>query len=123
MTGQNERYKRMKEIFDKIEDVELIERKESRFRFTLYLTDGKSRTGLDALDLSVRSYHCLKRAGYNTIGDLAGSLARGDDIRKLRNCGTKCYCEIMEKLFLWNLENLPEHRRPGYIFETVRKNR
>ncbi len=51
---------------------------------------------VEELDLSVRSYNCIKRAGINTLQDL---LCRSeDDMRKVRNLGKKGFEEIENKL-------------------------
>ena len=42
---------------------------------------------IEELDLSVRSYNCLKRAGINTVEDLANKTE--DDMMKVRNLGRK----------------------------------
>jgi DNA-directed RNA polymerase subunit alpha len=51
---------------------------------------------IDELDLSVRSYNCLKRAGINTIGDLTNKTA--EDMMRVRNLGRKSLEEVEEKL-------------------------
>lgn len=56
---------------------------------------------IDELDLSVRSYNCLKRAGINTIGDLANKTA--EDMMKVRNLGRKSLEEVEEKLTQFGL--------------------
>ena len=54
---------------------------------------------LSYLDLSVRSYNCMKRAGCNTIGDVIRIAKLGDsDLRKIRNLGRKSVEEIYDKL-------------------------
>lgn len=53
---------------------------------------------LEDLDLSLRSYHCLKRAGNNNISDLL-KYETEDDIMKIRNLGAKCAKEVAAKLF------------------------
>lgn len=51
---------------------------------------------VEELDLSVRSYNCLKRAGINTVEDL---IARTDeDMMKVRNLGRKSLEEVINKL-------------------------
>ena len=51
---------------------------------------------IEELDLSVRSYNCLKRAGVNTVEDL---IARTDeDMMKVRNLGRKSLEEVINKL-------------------------
>jgi RNA polymerase sigma factor (sigma-70 family) len=51
---------------------------------------------IDVLDLSVRSYHCLRRAGINTIGDLLSTSE--DELRTIRHLGNKSVKEILTKL-------------------------
>ena len=50
----------------------------------------------EELDLSVRSFNCLKRAGINTVGDLVNKSE--DDMMKVRNLGRKSLEEVMAKL-------------------------
>jgi DNA-directed RNA polymerase subunit alpha len=57
---------------------------------------------IDELDLSVRSYNCLKRAGINTIGDLVAKSA--EDMMKVRNLGRKSLEEVEEKLTQFGLK-------------------
>lgn len=56
---------------------------------------------IDELDLSVRSYNCLKRAGINTIGDLTSKTT--EEMMKVRNLGRKSLDEVEEKLARLNL--------------------
>ena len=123
MTNQNEKYGRMKSIFNCFEGVDLHEKKNGRFYFTMYMSSGMEASDIEALDLSVRAYHGLKRAGYNTVGDLVNAIMDGNDIRRIRNCGAKSYSEIMEKLFLFNLLNIPDDKRENYLRDTIEKNR
>ena len=51
---------------------------------------------IEELDLSVRSYNCLKRAGINTVGELI--MKTEDDMMKVRNLGKKSLEEVDEKL-------------------------
>ncbi len=51
---------------------------------------------IEEMDLSVRSYNCLKRAGVNTIDDLVKKSR--DDMLKVRNLGLKSIDEVIEKL-------------------------
>lgn len=51
---------------------------------------------IDELELSVRSYNCLKRAGINTIGELCDRSE--EDMRKIRNLGRKSMEEIVAKI-------------------------
>lgn len=51
---------------------------------------------IEELDLSVRSFNCLKRAGINTVGDLINKSE--DDMMKVRNLGKKSLEEVIHKL-------------------------
>lgn len=51
---------------------------------------------IEDLDLSVRSYNCLRRAGINTVKDLIEKTE--DDMLKVRNLGKKSLEEVMKKI-------------------------
>lgn len=51
---------------------------------------------IEELDLSVRSYNCLKRASINTVGELVRKTE--DDMMKVRNLGKKSLEEVEQKL-------------------------
>ena len=51
---------------------------------------------IDELELSVRSYNCLKRAGINTVEELVNKTS--DDMMKVRNLGRKSLEEVLAKL-------------------------
>jgi len=51
---------------------------------------------IDELELSVRSYNCLKRAGINTVEELTNRTA--EDMMKVRNLGRKSLEEVLSKL-------------------------
>ena len=51
---------------------------------------------IDELELSVRSYNCLKRAGINTVEELTNKSQ--EDMMKVRNLGRKSLEEVLAKL-------------------------
>ena len=51
---------------------------------------------IEELDLSVRSFNCLKRAGINTVEDLINKSE--EDMMKVRNLGRKSLEEVVNKL-------------------------
>ena len=57
---------------------------------------------IDELELSVRSYNCLKRAGINTVAELINKTP--DDMMKVRNLGRKSLEEVLAKLDELGLE-------------------
>ncbi|MCL2821625.1 MAG: DNA-directed RNA polymerase subunit alpha [Firmicutes bacterium] len=60
---------------------------------------------IEEMDLSVRSFNCLKRANIHTVGDLVGRSE--DDMLKVRNLGRKSLDEVIGKLKSYNLELRP----------------
>jgi DNA-directed RNA polymerase subunit alpha len=61
--------------------------------------DGKNKVfemPIEELDLSVRSYNCLKRAGINTVGELINKT--DEEMMKVRNLGKKSLEEVKQKL-------------------------
>ncbi len=62
---------------------------------------------IDELELSVRSYNCLKRAGINTVSELTSKTP--EDMMKVRNLGRKSLEEVLAKLRELNLGlSMPE---------------
>jgi len=51
---------------------------------------------IEELDLSVRSYNCLKRAGINTVQELTQKTE--EEMMKVRNLGKKSLEEVKQKL-------------------------
>jgi DNA-directed RNA polymerase subunit alpha len=67
----------------------IVEKEENKKEKVLEMT-------IEELDLSVRSYNCLKRAGINTVEDLTNKSE--EDMMKVRNLGRKSLEEIINKL-------------------------
>lgn len=85
-----EHFKLFMTLTDHANDVEImIEKEEDKKEKVLEMT-------IEELDLSVRSYNCLKRAGINTVQELAQRSM--DDMMKVRNLGKKSLEEVERKL-------------------------
>ena len=56
---------------------------------------------IEEMDLSVRSYNCLKRANIHTVDDLTKKTE--DDMLKVRNLGKKSLDEVIYKLNSYGL--------------------
>jgi DNA-directed RNA polymerase subunit alpha len=67
----------------------IVEKEETKKEKVLEMT-------IEELDLSVRSYNCLKRAGINTVEDLTNKTE--EDMIKVRNLGRKSLEEVINKL-------------------------
>lgn len=90
-----EHFKLFMTLTDHANNVEImIEKEEDKKEKALEMT-------IEELDLSVRSYNCLKRAGINTVQELAQRSM--DDMMKVRNLGKKSLEEVERKLKELNL--------------------
>lgn len=77
-------------LTDNINDVEIMVEKEEEEK------DKILEMTIEELDLSVRSYNCLKRAGINTVEELTQKTE--EDMIKVRNLGRKSLEEVILKL-------------------------
>lgn len=78
------------DLSDNAKNVEImVEKEDNKKEKVLEMT-------IEELDLSVRSYNCLKRAGINTVEDLTNKTE--DDMMKVRNLGRKSLEEVLQKL-------------------------
>ena len=77
-------------LTDQVQGVEILgEKEESKKEKILEMN-------IEDLDLSVRSYNCLKRAGINTVDELVQR--DEDEMMKVRNLGRKSLEEVQQKL-------------------------
>lgn len=77
-------------LTDHVSDVEImVEKEEDKKEKILEIT-------IEELDLSVRSYNCLKRAGINTVEELVQR--NEEEMMKVRNLGKKSLEEVQQKL-------------------------
>lgn len=78
------------DLTDEAQQAEImVEKEEDQKEKVLEMT-------IEELDLSVRSYNCLKRAGINTVQELANKTE--EDMMKVRNLGRKSLEEVKSKL-------------------------
>jgi len=77
-------------LTDRVKDTEImVEKEDDRKEKVLEMT-------IEELDLSVRSYNCLKRAGINSVHELCSKTE--EEMMKVRNLGRKSLEEVLEKL-------------------------
>lgn len=85
-----EHFKLFMTLTDQADNVEImVEKEEDKKEKVLEMS-------IEELDLSVRSYNCLKRAGINTVQELTEKSM--DDMMKVRNLGKKSLEEVQKKL-------------------------
>lgn len=87
------------DLSDQAKNTEImVEKEETKKEKVLEMT-------IEELDLSVRSYNCLKRAGINTVEDLTNKTE--EDMMKVRNLGRKSLEEVLQKLNALSLSLTP----------------
>ena len=88
------------DLSEKAKNAEImVEKEESRTITALRMT-------IEELDLSVRSFNCLKRAGINTVDDLINKSP--DEMMRVRNLGKKSLEEVIVKLQSYGLTFMDE---------------
>ena len=98
---QSDHLKSFINLSDKTSNIQVIAEKPDNTE------DKVKEMNIDELELSVRSYNCLKRAGINTVGELCNRTS--EDMMKVRNLGRKSLEEVIAKLKELNLSfNLSE---------------
>ena len=84
------------DLSDEAKNVEImVEREETKKEKVLEMT-------IEDLDMSVRSFNCLKRAGIDTVEDLTNRTE--EDMIKVRNLGKKSLEEVIQKLHSLGLD-------------------
>ena len=99
----------MKDVYYYIDEAGTLEslfsEKDRFFVITCCITDSPEnirsslnelKMTIEDLDLSVRSFNCLKRAGIHTVEDLVNKTE--GEMMKVRNLGRKSFEEVMQKL-------------------------
>ena len=94
---------------------ELCSRLGKRPRFPVYLGKELLETPIEELELSVRSYNCLRRAGMVTVGDIVQNINTREDLMKIRNLGMRSADEIMNAIMEYQFSILPEGGRKKYL--------
>ena len=107
---------------------ELMKKRNKMFHYKVMFNKLELANDIDVLNLSQRSYNCLKRAGVYTIGDLInkydtkpGATSR-EQLKEIRNLGAKSANEIIINLFFYHFLTIPENERAAYMDNLVKEN-
>ena len=117
-----------KKIFEEMEMLvptadfmEIKKQRNGKLKFPIYINEKIKTTELELLELSVRSSNCLRRAGFKTVGELVEVIEGSEDLRKIRNCGTRSIDEIMEQLFCYQYSLFTTNEKKVRYIEKVLK--
>lgn len=103
-----------------IEDLQLLCGK--HFRFPIYYNSEAMVHDITDLELSVRSYNCLKRAGITSIGTLVRRISSEEDLLRVRGLGKGSAKEIMFTLFTYQFANLSKEKKRPYLIKVLSAN-
>lgn len=78
------------DLSDEVGSTEILEKSEDN------MSEKVLEMTIEELDLSVRAFNCLKRAGVNTVNDLINKSP--EEMMKVRNLGKKSLEEVISKL-------------------------
>lgn len=115
-------FKEMEKLVPTADFMEIKKSQKGRLKFPVYISEKLKNTDLDVLELSMRSSNCLHRVGLNTVGELVEAINSSEDLKKIRNCGSKSVDEIMEKLFCYQYCQLDGVRKIKYINSVLELN-
>ena len=86
-----------------------------RFRFPVYLGEAFLEAPLENLELSVRSYNCLRRSGIRYVYDIVNRIDNRTDLLQIRNLGIKSADEIMTALMEYQFSLLSDEGKKKYL--------
>jgi len=101
---------------------EVIRERGDHFRYPVYMSATFMNTALEDMELSVRAYHCLQRAGYKTIGDMLSKIEGKEDLLKIRNMGKLSANEVMIGLCCFQFSMLNEERKEKFVKRVLELN-
>ena len=85
-------------------------------------SDVTTSAGIEVLELSVRSYNCLKRASIHTVGGVLDAISR-DYLWRIRNLGKMSRSEIHVRIYEYGYYSMSERDRRAFAMELCDLNR
>lgn len=98
----------------KITNNQVKEIRDENVIYPFYMAKQFLDIDISELNLSVRSYNCLRRAGWNTVGDILKSIDDKQDLRRVRNLGSRSADEILQILIYYQQDMLSTGERNIY---------
>lgn len=90
------------------------------FTVPMYMGAQLLNVSVDDLNLSVRSSNCLKRVGFNTVGDVLNAIDSWDDLNRIKNLGKTSLIEIRDQIITYQKSLLSEPEKIAFS-EKVRE--
>ena len=106
---------KIKDLMKGIEGVGVREKTTGKLNFRMHLTSTMREASLDVLE----SNNCLRRAGIHTVGTLVERIGEGLVLTSIRNLGKTSERDIMQCLFLYQYNSLPDTQKQKYLYEVL----
>lgn len=111
-------YKDIEKVYEQINQKGLIIAVKSNFgtkaKIKMFFSDEFCNKNIEELNLSVRSYNCLKRAGINKVDKLIDAISESK-LSSIRNLGQKSILEINQKVYQCGYDNKSEESKKHFI--------
>lgn len=113
-----EEYKVVNEIYQAIETFGLMPTIKRFFgvgtKIKLPFSTASCNTEIEKLELSVRSYNCLKRANLHTVDKIIDAIQEGK-LLAIRNLGKNSLAEIRVKIYEFGYDQLCEKHKKEFV--------
>ena len=121
-----EEYKVVEEIYQAIETFGLMPTIKKLFgagtKIRMPFSKSSCDTEIENLDLSVRSYNCLKRANLHTVDKIIDAMQEGK-LLTIRNLGKNSLAEIHVKIYEFGYSKLNERARKEFVRNLLELNK
>ena len=121
-----EENKVIEEIYQAIECHGLMETIKKLFgagtKIQLAFSDSACNTEIEKLNLSIRSYNCLKRAGLNTVDKVIDAMQE-NKLWSIRNLGKGSRAEIHVRIYEFGYYNLNERDKKNFVKSLLELNK
>lgn len=111
-------YKDIEKVYEQINQKGLVIAVKSNFgakaKIKMFFSDEFCNKNIEELNLSVRSYNCIKRAGINKVDKLIDAISESK-LYSFRNLGQKSIAEINQKLYQSCYDNMSEESKRNFI--------
>ncbi len=91
-------------------------------RIQLVFSENACNVEIEKLNLSCRSYNCLKRAGINTVEKVIDAIQE-NKLYGVRNLGVKSIAEINVRIYEFGYQSLSESARKNFVKDLLDTNR
>lgn len=101
---------------------EFMNDRDERFLFPVYLNSGIRGIDLESAEMTIHTTNCLKRAGFQRMGDILEHAKSRRDLLKIRNFSSKSAHELLVALFCYQFRLLDLQEQKEYVSRILELN-